>query len=114
MIFAIIFEILHMLSHSANSFQILNGYDEDILAFSGHSVRLNAKADDWYRVCRLMKKGVQLCEMTLHRTSGTQTIPCETNGITVTYEKEGYYKSVCEFAVSTLQENGNKITFFSV
>jgi hypothetical protein len=112
MIFAIFFEILLMLFHSANSFQIVNGNDEDFLTFRGHSVYLNAKADDWYRVCRLMKKGVQLCKLTLHRTLGTQTIPCETNGIHVTYKREGYYKYVCEFAALTLQENGNKIMFF--
>ncbi len=114
MIFAIIFEILLMIFHSTNSFQIVNGNDEDILTFRGHSVRLNAKADGWYKNCRLMKNGVQLCEITLHGVSTTQTNPCKTNGIYVTYKKEGYSKGyyyyyyVCEFAVSTLQENGNK------
>ena len=114
MIFAIIFEILLMLFHSTNSFQIVNGNDEDFLAFRGHSVYLNAKADDWYKICRLMKNVAQLCEITLHGASTAQTIPCETSGINVTYKKDGYYKYVCEFAVSTLQENGNKIMFFSV
>ncbi len=117
MIFAIIFEILLMLFHSTNSFQIVNGNDEDFLAFRGHSVYLNAKADGWYQICRLMKNEVQLCKMTLRGTSMTQTNLCETIGIKVTYKKEGtyyYYRYVCEFAVSTLQENGNKIMFFSV
>ncbi len=111
MIFTIIFEILLMLFHSTNSFQIVNGNDEDFLTFRGHSVYLNAKADDWYKICKLMKNGVQLCEITLHRASMKQTIPCETNGIDVTYKKDENYNFVCEFAVSTLQKNGNKINF---
>ncbi len=114
MIFTIIFEILLMLFHSTNSFQIVNGNDEDILTFRGYSVSLNAKADGWYKICRLMKNGVQFCEMTVGYTSTTQTNPCETDGTKITYKREGYYNYVCEFAVSTLQENGNKITFFSV
>jgi hypothetical protein len=117
MILEIFFEIILMLFHSTNSFQIVNGNDEDFLTFRGHSVSLNAKADDWYKNCRLMKNGVQLCEITLLGTSTTQANPCKTNGINVTYKKEGYYRYynyVCEFAVSTLQENGNKVMFFSV
>jgi hypothetical protein len=105
--FTITFESLLMLFHSANSFQILNGNEEDILAFGNTSVNLKAKANDWFRTCRLMKDGHEICQVTLNSSwPYSPTMTCASNYMNVKYIGSGPYY-VCKFEVPNLQENGN-------
>jgi hypothetical protein len=105
--FAIIFETLLMLFHSANSFKIGNGNEEYIWAFGGPSVTLNAKADDWFQTCTLIKDGHEICQVTLStQIPYSPQIICTLNYSHVKYIGSGR-KYFCKFEVPNLQENGN-------
>ncbi len=111
--FAIIFETLLMLFHSANSFQIVNGNKEYIAAVTGGSVTISAKADYWFRTCRLKKDGHEICQVTLSKQSPySPEMTCAPNYMNVTYMGSGelYF---CIFEVPNLQENGNNQNFFN-
>jgi hypothetical protein len=109
--FAIIFETLLMVFHSANSFQIVNGNEEDILAFGDTSVNLNAKANNWFQTCRLMKDGHEICQVTLSTWSPySATVTCASNYMQVKYTGS-VQNYVCKFEVSNLRKIGNNQGF---
>jgi hypothetical protein len=116
MVFTIVFEILVVFFHSANSFQILNGYVEDIPAFRDGSVTIYAKVDSDFWSCQLKQNGAQICQMTWEAISWKsyfEKMSCSSKFNDATYAGNKSFCD-CKFVVPNLQENGNKINFFLV
>jgi hypothetical protein len=106
MIFKIIFEILLLFFHSANSVQFLKGHEENILAFRNRNIELNAEANSWFKMCRLKKYGVQICQVILEEIYPySATTSCSQNNNLLKYGGNG---RACQFTVSNLQHQGNK------
>ncbi len=110
-----IFKILLLFFHCTNSFLILNGYEEDLLAVKDGSVTIYAKVDSDFWSCHLKKNGVQICQMTwdtpsLFKWYYSEKMSCTPKFNHVKYGGGGSY-SDCKFVVPNLQENGNKNNF---
>ncbi len=110
-----IFKILLLFFHCTNSFQILKGNEEDLLALRGGSVTIYAKTDTSIWSCSLKKNGVQICQMSWDRLIWPlpyyEKMSCTPKFNRVTYGGGGSYYS-CKFVVPNLQENGKKSNFF--
>jgi hypothetical protein len=110
-----IFKILLLFFHCTNSFQILNGNEEDLLALRGGSVTIHANTDKQIGSCSLKKNDVQICQMTWERRLWIfhfyEKMSCTPKFNHVKYRGGGSY-SDCKFVVPNLQENGKKSNLF--
>jgi hypothetical protein len=109
MIFTLIFEILLLIFHSANSFQFLNGNDENIPVVRDGSVAIFAKTDTRFKSCSLKKNETQICKVTCEwsKISYSLRMTYTPNYSHVTFTGDMSYYD-CKFLVPNLQENGNK------